>query len=178
MNENNNLVVIENGQLSVYELDGKLSWEIGRLSKQNKPDIGLHSLTISRKHGKFENMDGLWFYIDYQGKNGTVYNNRKVTGGIHGRVRPLMLKDGDVFVFGGPVVSENTAWVLYSQNQMSVHWRVEDTKGLPLLSLAEGSSITTLNNPALGTVIKKQNSIAIYMGNITYLCGNISLLTN
>lgn len=72
----NNLVIIESGQLIEYALDDKNIWEIGRPTKGNIPDIKLYSTTVSRKHGKFENMEGIWFYIDYNGKNGTFYNHK------------------------------------------------------------------------------------------------------
>ena len=52
----NNLILIENGQIFSYVLDNKNSWEIGRPSKDNIPDIKLHSATVSRKHGKFQNI--------------------------------------------------------------------------------------------------------------------------
>ena len=55
----NQLIVIENGQLSTYTLDDRLVWEVGRASKDNLPDIRLHSETVSRKHGKFQNIDGI-----------------------------------------------------------------------------------------------------------------------
>lgn len=96
-----NLIIIENGQLTSYMLDDKNVWEVGRPSKENIPDIKLHSTTVSRRHGKFQNLDGEWFYLDYNGKNGTVYNQKHIKPGINGRVRPVMLKDGDLFVFGG-----------------------------------------------------------------------------
>lgn len=97
----NNLIIIENGQLTSYMLDDKNVWEVGRPSKENIPDIKLHSATVSRRHGKFQNLDGEWFYLDYNGKNGTVYNQKHIRPGINGRVRPVMLEDGDLFVFGG-----------------------------------------------------------------------------
>lgn len=50
--KSNNLVVIENGQLTQYSLDDKNVWEVGRPSRDNVPDIKLHSTTASRKHGK------------------------------------------------------------------------------------------------------------------------------
>ena len=36
------------------------------------------SIPKSRKHGRFENMDGIWFYLDNNGKNGTVYNDKHI----------------------------------------------------------------------------------------------------
>ena len=97
----NNLIIIENGQLTSYVLDDKKIWEIGRPSKENMPDIRLHSATVSRKHGKFQNVDGVWFYLDYNGKNGTVYNKKHITPGLKGNRKPIILNDGDTFVFGG-----------------------------------------------------------------------------
>lgn len=64
----NHLIVIENGKLQNYPLDNKLLWEIGRPSKENHPDIRMYSATVSRKHGKFVNRDGCWFYVDGYGK--------------------------------------------------------------------------------------------------------------
>ena len=64
----NSLIVIENGKLTDYRLDDKLVWEVGRPSRDNNPDIILHSVTVSRQHGKFQNIDGMWFYLDKKGK--------------------------------------------------------------------------------------------------------------
>ena len=50
---NNNLIVIENGQLNMQMLDDRLAWELGRQSKDYKPDIKLYSTTVSRRHGLF-----------------------------------------------------------------------------------------------------------------------------
>lgn len=100
-NKINRLIVIENGQLISYDLDNKLVWEVGRPSINNVPDIKLHTLTVSRKHGRFQNMDGMWFYIDKKGKNGTVYNGKYITTGLKGRIKPVALKNGDILIFGG-----------------------------------------------------------------------------
>ena len=55
----NNLIIIENGQLTSYMLDNKNVWEVGRPSKENIPDIKLHSATVSRRHGKFQKWNGI-----------------------------------------------------------------------------------------------------------------------
>ena len=68
----NNLIVIENGQLNIYLLDNQVVWEVGRMSKEHTPDIPMHATTISRRHGRFQNMDGIWFYMDETRKNGTI----------------------------------------------------------------------------------------------------------
>lgn len=90
----NNLIVIENGQLNIYLLDNQVVWEIGRMSKEHTPDIPMHATTISRRHGRFQNMDGIWFYMDENPKNGTIRNWKKLSSGLHGRVKPVMVSPG------------------------------------------------------------------------------------
>lgn len=175
----NSLVVIENGQLTTYSLDDKVRWEVGRLSKESAPDIKLHSTTVSRKHGRFQNMDGVWFYVDGLGKNGTVYNGKHVTPGLRGKVKPITLNNGDVLIFGGgeeAIINSKTIWTLFSERMFEERWRVEDTKGLSRLSFTDGNQATVYEEPAKGTVIEKEDGIAIYMGDVTYLVGNIAVM--
>lgn len=174
----NNLIVIENGQLSIYLLDDKLVWEVGRPSKDNWPDIKLHSATASRKHGRFQNMDGIWFYIDNNGKNGTVYNEKHIETGLNGRVKPIMLSDGDILIFGGSreaVINCKTIWVMFSTHYYDEYWRIVETRECTNFVFSDGHKETKLENPAKGTVIEKDNGLAIYMGDITYLAGDVSL---
>ena len=174
----NNLIVIENGQLRTYSLDDRLTWEVGRPSKDNQPDIKLYSSTVSRKHGKFQNMDGIWFYLDNNCKNGTVYNNKHIKAGINGRVKPVMLKDGDVFIFGGneqAVINCKTIWAMFSTQGSEAPWRVIDTKGYTELAFTNGEKTARYERPAKGTIVKQDNAMAIYMGDITYLLGEISV---
>lgn len=178
---NNKLIVIENGQLSTYSLDDKLLWEVGRPSKENQPDIKLYSTTVSRRHGRFQNMDGIWFYLDNNGKNGTVYNDKHIKSGLNGRVKPVMLKDGDVFVFGGgeeAIISCKTIWAMFSINQYDKNWRVVDTKGLFDFSFTDGIRTISYQKLKKGTIVKQENGMAIYLGDITYLFGNISVMGN
>lgn len=179
-NRTNTLIVIENGQLVSYDLDNKLVWEVGRPSKDNSPDIKLHSLTVSRKHGRFQNIDGMWFYLDNNGKNGTVYNGKHVTAGIRGRIKPIAMKNGDILIFGGgeeTTINCKTIWAMFSERNFSEKWRVEDTKGLETIAFTDGNDTTKLEKPEKGTVVEKEDGIAIYMGDITYLAGDISVMT-
>lgn len=179
-NRMNSLIVIENGQLSSYDLDNKLVWEVGRPSRDNSPDIKLHSLTVSRKHGKFQNIDGIWFYLDKNGKNGTVYNGKRIAVGIRGRIKPITMKNGDVLIFGGgeeALINCKTIWAMFSERSFSERWRVEDTKGLERIAFTDGYDTTKLEKPEKGTVVEKEDGIAIYMGDITYLAGDISVMS-
>lgn len=174
----NNLIVIENGQLRTYMLDDKLIWEVGRPSKDNQPDIKLHSATVSRRHGRFRNMDGIWFYVDNNGKNGTVYNEKHIETGLNGRVKPIMLSDGDIFIFGGgreAVINQKTVWAMFSTHYYDACWRVVETKEQTNFIFSDGQKKTTLRNPVKGTVVEEDGGLAIYMGDITYLTGDIRL---
>lgn len=175
----NSLIVIENGILTTYELDNKNTWELGRTSKDNVPDIRLHTLTVSRKHGTFQNTDGVWFYLDHNGKNGTVYNGNHIDPGLKGRVRPVMLSDGDVFVFGGSkeeaVINGKTVWAMFMSHSLEDCWRVVDTKGLEEMGFDDGHSVSRFHNPDKGTVVEKDYGIGIYMGDVTYLNGDMEL---
>lgn len=175
----NNLILIENGQIISYALDDKNVWEIGRPSKNNIPDIKLHSATVSRKHGKFQNMDGVWFYIDHNGKNGTVYNHKHLRAGINGRIKPVMLNDGDTFVFGGgeeEVINCKTIWGLFVTKTFEGDWRIVDSKGYEHLLFSSGDRTTSINNPENGFVVERDNGIAIYMGDLTYAIGDMEVV--
>lgn len=175
----NNLIVIENGQLNTYVLDDRLSWEIGRPSKDNKVDIKLFSATVSRKHGTIQNMDGIWFYLDHNGKNGTMYNHKHIKVGINGRIKPIMLEHGDTFIFGvGEGATAHNCkpvWAMFSTCGYDERWRVVDTKGVTKLTFTDDDGSTGMENPEMGTVVERSQGMAIYMGDTTYLVGNINL---
>ena len=174
----NNLIVIENGQIKTYLLDDKLKWDIGRPTKDNNPDIKLYSTTISRRHGSFQNVDGVWFYLDGNGKNGTVYNKKRIKSGLNGRVKPVILSDGDVLVFGGgeeEVINSATIWTMYVSRELDSAWRVADTKGYQELVFTNKHKKCRFCAPDKGTVVDMEDGIAIYMGDITYLSGNIEI---
>ena len=97
----NLLIVSENERTQVYDLDTRNTWEVGRPYKEIDPDIMFYGKSVSRKHGRLQNIDGFWFYLDNNRKNGTRYNGRKIEPGINGRIKPVMLEDGDVLEFGG-----------------------------------------------------------------------------
>lgn len=176
MKAGNSLIVIENNEINTYILDDKKVWEVGRASKDNHPDIELHSLTASRRHGKFQNESGEWFYKDYNGKNGTVYNKKHLEPRANGRVKPVMLNDGDVFVFGGgdtEIINSKTIWALYLTNEFDYSWSTVDSKGYSNIKFITRDGSTSLYNPQKGAFVKKEDGLAIYMGDVTYVAGNI-----
>ena len=176
--KNNNLIVIENGQIKTYLLDDKLQWTVGRPSAENIPDIKLYSLTASRKHGKFQNMDGIWFYVDANGKNGTVYNKKRIKLNKNGKIKPIMLEDGDILVFGGgdeEIINSKTIWAMFTEKAIDEFWKVNDTKGYKGIVFYSGNKEVKYHKPDKGLVVSMENGIAIYMGDITYVSGNIEV---
>ncbi len=175
----NNLVLIENGQITSYELDDKNVWEIGRVSKDNIPDIRLHSTTVSRKHGRFQNMDGVWFYLDHNGKNGTVYNHKHLEAGLKGRIKAVMLNNGDTFVFGGgteETINCKTIWGMYITRVFDERWRVANIKGHEHVRVISGGNAINIDMPEKGFVINNDDGIAIFMGNITFMIGDMEVV--
>lgn len=174
----NNLVIIEAGNITAYPLDNRNSWEVGRPSESSNPDIKLNLRTVSRKHGKFQNMDGVWFYLDYNGKNGTVYNKKHIKPGINGRVKPAILNNGDVFVFGGAeeeIISGKTIFALFLTKQFDEDWRVIDSKGCSKIRLNSEESERRLLDPEKGTVVELEDGVAIYMGDNIYAIGDVNI---
>ena len=92
-----------------------------------------------------------------------------------------MIKDGDIFIFGGgeeAVINSKTIWAFYTTRSIDQRWRVEDTKGMTELVFCDDSQVTKVENPVKGMVIQRDFGIAIYMGDITYLSGNMRLKGN
>ena len=44
------------------------------------------------------------------------------------------------------------------------------------MSFTDGCQSTVYNEPVKGTVVEKDDGIAIYMGDVTYLIGNIAVM--
>ena len=168
------LIIIEQGELKVYHLDDKAVWEIGRASKESSPDIELFTPTISRPHGSFKNKGGLWIYSDYCKLNGTTYNGTYLTETNNHK----LLEDGYVLIFGGhgrAVINSQTVWGLYLKRQINEEYCVKDTSKARILRFTDGVTITKFVRPEKGTVVDKGTGLAIYMGELTYLIGDIGL---
>ncbi len=175
----NTLIVIENERLCTYDLDNRGVWTVGRVSRDNIPDISFHTTTVSRKHGSFQNVDGMWFYLDKSGKNGTVYNGKRIMPGLRGRIKPVTLRDGDILIFGGndhAVINHMTVWTLFSKKRYDENWRIENTKGVKSIRFVTGEKSLLYNRLEKGMVVDAVCGQAIYMGDTTFLNGNIELI--
>ena len=172
----NQLVLIEQDQLTTYLLDDKTIWNLGRVSKGNVPDICLRSMTVSREHGCFRNMDGIWFYYDCNGKNGTIYNGKRITPGIGGRTKPIILTEGDVLIFGGgnaSAINSKTIWALFLEWNYGAAWSVRDTSQCNRIAVSDMEGTVCFDAPELGTVIRRKDGMAVFMGDVTYYLGDV-----
>lgn len=178
MKKSNQLIVVEPEQLTLYRLDDKQVWEVGRPSHGSIPDIQMNSPTVSRQQGCVRNVNGIWFYSNRKSKNGTFYNGKEVTCGIGGRVKPILLSHGDVLLFGAgtqAAVSSRTVWAAFLECCPEGEWRPEGTAALRKVIFSDGIQTLTLNNPQPGRLIMLERGFAIYMGEITWLIGEISV---
>ena len=148
----NTLIVIERGLLTTYSLDDRESWTVGRVSGTNQPDIALNTPTVSRNHGQFRKMNGIWFYLDHNGKNGTVYNSRHLEPGIKGREKSMFVTR----VFDGG-------------------FKRLDTGSFSSIEIRDGEDVTRYTDPDKGTAVIKKNGVAIYMGGYAYISGNLRM---
>lgn len=97
---NSVLIVTEGNNCLKYSLNEKQEWDIGRPYEDNRPDIEIYDRSVSRRQGRLHNVDGVWFYLDNNKGNGSYHNGKRIEAGINGRIRPVLLEDGDILEFG------------------------------------------------------------------------------
>lgn len=190
---NNNFIVIDKGRLSMYALDDRPVWKVGRPTNENRPDIQMYTGTISREHGTIENVEGSWFYKDRQSENGTVLIRRSTAEDIRRakergsyiktlvakrcRGRRIDMRDGDIFIFGGGdrPIDGSTVWAMYVSGIIDSNWRAVKTEGAGCLEFQSGNIVERYIKPETGMVVSMRHGLAIYMGDITYVSGDISI---
>lgn len=119
------LVVLEMGSVRYYDLAGQTRWTIGRAASDRMPDIRLTSPVASRTHGEIVLVDGEWFYLQQSKTNGTLYNGTKIKSGLNGRIRPVLLKNGDVLRIDHSEADRadpRGVWMLFSTQSIPGKW--------------------------------------------------------
>ncbi len=91
-----NLVILEGGSVRSFPLEGKQVWKIGRKNPESENDIELESKIVSRNHGRIQNIDGDWYYIESGSLNGTYYNGNKITANDNNDFDAVKLSNGDI----------------------------------------------------------------------------------
>lgn len=173
---NSLILMLDRSGLTVYLLDNKSTWSVGRRTVDNKPDIAVNIPTVSRKHGSYNYKFGEWFYTDGLGKNGTIYNGKHIEPGKTGKARNILLSDGDAFLFGkssGSQYSDNVAKGVYIVAEFNDEYRKVNTGTAidKIITFSYGKETMRINNPEVGLVLHNELGAVVYMGNTTYLLG-------
>lgn len=145
-----NLVVLERGTISYYDLESKPRWLMGRATSSNIPDIPLSSPIASRIHGEFVMIDNQWFYFDLKSRNGTLHNGTKIRSGMNGRIRPIMLENGDILQIDRSKTDRTDPrgiWMLFSTESISGEWRYYSLVGKSSVSIGRDKTRCDLAQP-------------------------------
>lgn len=91
------LIILQAGQVQQVALEEKEQWLIGRTCPQHTgADIAVPSPIVSRQHGWFRKVEGVWYYCDNQKNlNGTYYNGQFLPRSHNDKPTAVELKDGD-----------------------------------------------------------------------------------
>lgn len=90
-----------------------------------------------------------------------------------------MLSDGDVFLFGGAegaAMNCKTIWAMFTNRPYEEEWKVVDTQGSESITLTDGTNCICEEHLYKGMVIEETGGVGIYMGDFTYLIGNIRIV--
>lgn len=164
------LVILEQGNVQYCKLEGRTHWTMGRSTSESAPDIALHSSIAGRRHGEFLLIDGEVFYCDKGSVNGTFYNEKKITVGIKNRVKPVMLKNGDILRIDYENLSTpdyRGVWILVTSNEMQGEWS--------FFSLKEYSQIIIGRDETYCNIILPLPYISSQHAKITQVNGNYHL---
>jgi len=172
--EKHTFITIEDGELKTYQLEEKNSWQIGRATSSETPDISYSLGIVSRKHGSLEKIDSEWVYIDNNPTNGTTFNGQRIFKDANGTTPHIKLKNKDNFIFGGEKNGE-FAWGMFTNKTFVGQWRVMDTKGYPYFEYRTEKGAFVDHFPEVGKVLEWDNAMVIYMKDKTYLIGAIEL---
>lgn len=128
------LVILEGkSEIRCCPLSAKRQWTIGRPTENNNPDIPVRSRIVGRQHGEFNCIDGEWFYIDKGSINGTYHNGKKISNGLNGRVRPVLLNNGDVLRVDSDDLTEpdmRGVWIMFLTETVGGKWNITELNSL------------------------------------------------
>ena len=119
------LIVVENHEISTYDLSGRTFWTIGRPTKENFPNIPLKSMIVGRRHGELHLVHDTWVYVDGGSVNGTIYNDRYMNSRECNRKLSVSLKDGDILKVDSKNIGKMDSrgvTMFFSTNPMSGSW--------------------------------------------------------
>lgn len=149
---NARLVVLEKGNLRFYQLAQRQQWTVGRISKNNTPDVAFQTRIVSRQHGWLMGMDEEWYYVDNpQNTNGTFLNGIPIERPLSGTRKPITLKDGDILRICARMEDGRTESVvmLYTTCPVSNQWALYPLEGQDVLFGREPGCHVIWQDPAV-----------------------------
>ena len=126
------LVIMEGSELSVFPLDSRQEWLVGRIQGAGDTGsmVGLHSPIASKYHGLLRKSGGSWHYINNpENTNGTLYNGvRMVTP--DGNPAKVRLFDGDILrIDRADGDHANAVLMLFTTADVENRWEKHSIRG-------------------------------------------------
>lgn len=116
------VVIIEDGNASVYPLAGHEVWAFGRAMSQDPgvPTLRVHSSIVSANHGAFVLVDGRWHYQSRRTTNPTYINGRRLQPDAR-----YPLSDGDLIRIDGDLSNPDVQGIIiiFTVDQNLGLWR-------------------------------------------------------
>lgn len=133
------LVVMEDDRVSVFPLEQRSDWLIGRAVAPYPPNlIPFHSPIVSRSHGKLMKINGTWCYLDDPNNtNGTMINGKRIPRGYPS---PIRLYEGDVLQvdkFSGSL--RNAVLILFTTAAVDGNWDRFSLQGKSTVTIGRSS---------------------------------------
>ena len=107
-------------------------------------DIAIRSRIVSKRHGKFVEMNGEYYYNDEGSLNGTLLNGVQIGCGHYVRSQPYHLENGDVIRIAVPDAIDNpeNVMMIFSENMaLNSRWQYIDISAKPTHELEIGRGV-------------------------------------
>ena len=69
-----------------------------------------------------------------------------------------------------------TIWAMFTNKSYEEEWKVVDTQGCESITLTDGTDRICVDHLYKGMVIEEKDGFGIYMGDLTYLIGDIRIV--
>lgn len=136
-----NLVLMDGDCVSVFPLEDRTEWLIGRaVSPVPQGFIPLHSSIVSRSHGKLGKINGSWYYWNNPANtNGTLVSGRFLTSADSA---PVRLYDGDVLQIDQRNASQsvrNSVLMLFTTASVNGQWERFSLQGKSAVTIGRST---------------------------------------
>jgi len=111
---------------------------LGRKSRSTNPDIDVKIMSVSRFHGEFTLVNGVYYYEDKGSTNGSIHNGIRMKA-----LQPEALRDGDVIKIHGEedTESEYDVVIIYSTGYVDSYFRELDIINAAAVSIGRDEGL-------------------------------------